>query len=665
MIISNIGTQLNVTALHKNKSGEQQYKLTNQMLDADKPMRFSGKNGSRQSGLLQKSIASLVTMLTFMPFSQATNTKEAIQLAESWEIPALTLSDRQQYEEMEQQWQHVESLPMESAGRAEKTEKLVQAWYDLREKAVNGDKGALKVVHALQINRMYDEITKGDLSNLIRPDYLMFEILSDWVQNGQYTKSQFKDGMTWRAMMGVSSYFDEFGFKNNELIQNIDRFYEPTMHLLLTNNHEKIQKWAHFLMTDIFGTLSDKQQTRYLEQVLPNYLTSKDSADKYKNMRAIVRLYRQSPNLPIWKPFLEKVMSQTAEKPLTEEHKYHVALLALIKNPDLMALIPGELAQPDAPLQVQRGAAWYLGRVKSDDGFATLVRMLRQPGFDNLSREMAVYSIAEYNNEFPNQVSVLLKRLASPKPDENVPENVIEAARAMQQKMTDMAGINKVDYYINQYLSSDEEKTGFKAMRDKYIKGLDILTIEQRNLVDRGLLAYHKHLPEIIKKGGYHEIVETITDAESYKEALGARAEDGRLYETLTGQSGIGMGSVSKAELLKLGFDNVVTHEYIHDWHRYILNQGEKPNQEVEALFEAATKGNYLPNSYGGNNSAEFLAEWGEAMEARYKDHTVLWDDMFENSFNAPGDDTRSDLKRKDPDTYEFLKSRRSIPLEE
>lgn len=641
---------------------------------------FAGSQAAQKKGLIHKGLLWLTLLVSPAAVGMGHGTDPPKKLDNHQ--PAVTLkaravktshtlteTDKTRYQNIESWFPYLETRNLDWATRQQGINQVQGYWNNLRNEAVNGNVASRKILHGLWVNRMYDELTRP-ATNLVRFNYNHYSELVNQRNNGKLTDAQFKTELQWRALKGLYCYYSDG--EVNELTQDVSRLYDPVMKLLENNPNEDIQRWGGYLMSELFGKFTPDQQKRYLDKVGSRFLDLPHGADKLAMMNSINSLYWDSSTNPYWKTYAGKMVnaledlqeSTTAED--KAKQKYYITLLALMRNSDITAAAE-PLAKPDAHPETQQAVAWSLGRVRSPKGLKILTGILENNAFHPLAQEMAIYSVTEYAKDFPEQVNRILqmygpadsKAKAAPKAPNPVRDNVREAARVMRLMLSDRSDSER-DFFINLLLETDAQKDEYRRLRNQYVIGFDRLDTQRKNMVDRALLPYRHHLQDIINKGGRHRILMTnVTEAPEYRNSYGIRIADGRLNENIHGMSSVSGAVTGKGSIIPGGM-NTFSHEFIHHLHQLILNNQPGKTEEILRLFREQKALDY----YAAWNEYEYLAQGGEAMESPYKNHYYLYNHYFFDGYHSVGSHTRSQLKRKDPALYDFLKSLRSIPLE-
>ncbi len=90
----------------------------------------------------------------------------------------------------------------------------------------------------------------------------------------------------------------------------------------------------------------------------------------------------------------------------------------------------------------------------------------------------------------------------------------------------------------------------------------------------------------------------------------------------------------------------------MHHLHQMVLNPQGK-GRTIEQLFKQGKALDY----YAAGDEYEYFGQGGEAYNARFKDHAILYALIFNNGFESTDSHTQSQLKRQDTDLYGFIKT--------
>lgn len=551
------------------------------------------------------------------------------------------------YKTIAQAWQSAEAQPVGSGARSSKTAEVRGHWDRLLSDARNGNAGAHQVAHRLLRDQLYNEIAQPG-PHLIRFNYYGYDDLISRYNAGQMNRQTFNTEMQWRALEGLVNHLGNQPYQT--VREAAPRFYPVVRQALDTNSDDRVQKWGQYTLQRIFGGLTPEQQTDNARKLSEVFLKEPPGNKKQFAMRGLTVMRGATPSLPLWEELREKVQERLKNPPMTESHdakKFYIIYLGQTQDPTLPALVE-PLIKPESPEAVQQAAAWSLGRVMSPKGLDLLTKMLENDKLSPVAQEMAVYSIENYRSQYQTHVMNILNNYAKESPAVN--DDVEEAARAMLEKAEDQSRVEP-EFYIKRLLKNEEDRTLYRKIRSQYVKGWDNLNMSQQNFLDRALIPYRKYLPEIIRRQGEHTIIRgTVTETPEYKYLVGYRADDGRLYDDIEGISSVN-GAVTSAMVMNPGRFNTFSHEFWHHLHQMVLNNRPGYTRKIEDFYHQGKALDY----YAASNEYEFLAQGGEAYNARFKDHEALYTLVFDKGFQSTDNHTRSQLKRQDPELFKFI----------
>lgn len=559
-------------------------------------------------------------------------------------------TDIQRYQALARQWGEAEAQPLNSEGRNTRVNQLKNDWEQLLSEARQGGTSAMNITHQMLRDQMYSEIvTPGP--HLVRFNYYGYDEQLAKLRNSQITRTAFDTEIQWRGIEGIANHM---GTVSADALGSISRRFYPVITQALDNNSDgNVQKWGHYALQNLFPNLSSEQQEAVARRFADAFLSEAAGVKKLSAMRGLSWLKASAPNLSLWSNVTEQTkarLDSIKDSPFRqEEATYYITLLGMMRDPNLTTTLE-PLLTPKATPQVQQAIAWSLGRVQSAKGLELLGGMLSNNRFSPLGQEMAVYSLETYRGRYSTQVMALLNTYSQDSP--TVDDTVEEAARAMLEKTEDRSDTED-EFYMNRLLKTPEEREQYRQIRTQYVKGWENLSLSQRNFLDRALIPYRRFLPEIIRRQGEHKIISgTVTQTPEYKSLIGHRATDGRLYDDIEGVSSTN-GAVTSAGVMTPGRFNTFSHEFWHHLHQMILNNRSGETQRIVDLFNQGKALDY----YAAFNEYEFLAQGGEAYNARYKDHAILYVVFFQNGFQSTDSHTRSQLMRNDPALYRYIES--------
>jgi hypothetical protein len=317
--------------------------------------------------------------------------------------------------------------------------------------------------------------------------------------------------------------------------------------------------------------------------------------------------------------------------------------LGKIRDPQLQKIIPEILKDEKADHILKVTAAWCAGRVKIEENFELLSGIINSPSNTDKNlelKEMALHSFTLYLKKHPDEVRKTLEKLSK----SDSPLN--DAAHILLQKAR--GKFNLKDRFLNEKVLGESERKNYKELRSQYIEGVENLNPKQKNRIDEALIPYKEALKRMVKNGAKLFITnDTVTGVK--KILIGQRNGDGRFWDSITGVNGGLIAVINNTELKKP--DNGVAHEFKHAIHRNIVEY--KDSVKLEELYNKAKKENKCLDSYAAWNSNEYFAQGYEAYTSIYKPHVNLIDS---DNYKLIEFHTRSVLKRKDPELYDFIK---------
>jgi hypothetical protein len=574
----------------------------------------------------------------------------------------LSAEDKKRFHSLEAEFIRLQSLPVASEDRQKGIKNLRMKWDKLRDEATHGDVTAKALLMALWVNRMREEVVAPSQS-LIRFYDPSHDNLLRRLADGELSPQKFRAAMQLRGLQGLSSYYGTTDPDQlNPLALKPSALYETLMGLLQGGRSRGVYNRSIRLLMDGFQDFTPAQQQKFLSHLTSTFLDSKNPTQKFQAMVYLGYASKINPDLPLWKSLSETVRQKLQQAAKADEQKFWIVFLGLQEAPDLPELLRS-VCKPGSPANTQRAVAWALGRSHSIDALSMLENILGDRNFHPLAQEMAMYSLAEFYETAPERVMETIQRYA-PEPGKAATGKkhriaVEEAARAMREKL-DERPRTESDYYVHKLLTSEPERQEYRSLRDRYLRGWALLDVAQKNMVDRSLIPFRQFLPEVLKKGGRHEFVKhAVTEAEGKRSHVGFRHRDGRLEDSLEGISSPGGIAVTALTRLQPGKENVFAHELIH--HLMQLVWGPQ-GQDADIFFLYHQK-RFIDN-YAATNWDEYSAESGEALDSLYKNHELLFHALFENGYGDSADNNRIKLKRIDPKVFDFLKNKRSIPLE-
>ena len=597
--------------------------------------------------------------------------------------PALTETDRQWYTAVKSWFDYANAHQPATVERNRAEATLNSYWKTLTAQARSGNEGSKLVLHGLWVDRMVEELTQPS-PTLFRLEYEGYDTLKQQLATHQISREQFDTHLQRRAIKGLYAYYTSRP-KANPLTEDKSRLYPAILKVLETNPDSEVQQWGGYFLSHFVADLPNTIQEAYVKRATSAFTEAKTHAERLSAMDSLDDLYQATRKGTYdWNRFLEGIRTRlqtetpasVKDLPEAQQPKFELVFLGMIQDPTASDVVSRWLT-PETALENQYAAAWSLGRIKTNTGLAALSEAVANDKLDPQAREMALFSLAEYHANFSKEVMAVIDQYHPPEgkasPDQPAaPEYLREAARAMREKIQYRAD-TEADFYINRYLKTETERQTYRQNRDRYVSGLEHLTLEQRNLVDRALLPYRQWLPAILKNGGRHVIQRGVVgETAYYRQKIGMRAQDGRLWDLFKGVSSGPGGAVTGADQIPPGGHNTFAHEFTHHLHQLVLanewrveeNRQVNLGEKALLLYRDATRQDRVLDYYGATNEYEYLAQGGEALDALYKKHHYLYTRAFNGGYHHGSDNIRSKLRRMDPALYRFLESLRSLPLE-
>jgi len=324
-----------------------------------------------------------------------------------------------------------------------------------------------------------------------------------------------------------------------------------------------------------------------------------------------------------------------------------IQTLVTEKSEKLAEGLPAMIQDPKASHKVKISAVWAAGKCKSSENFDLLYKMANNNDVKKLEeREMALHSISLYLRTNEAQVKSTLN-------------NVIKEKSDLSELATILLEKSEGRYYTkDKELAhlSEEEKTLYKAMRDKYVETDFKPNIQQANIIDRALILFKNSIATIAGKNTRLYVADE-TCTRYLKDSVGVRlfAADpvyaGYFYDSMTGFATPKKVFVNKSDLKDVTKYNVLAHEFNHSFLNHCLSPGED-QKKLRSLYKTAVKRDKCLDDYAQLTPNEYFAQGYEAYCSVYKPHDTL---LGNNDFANGNCHLRSTLKRKDPDLYDFI----------
>jgi hypothetical protein len=564
----------------------------------------------------------------------------------------LSAQDELRYQTLKKAWKDTEALDIFDANRPVYTRSLQSNWNQLLNDA-QMERGAAKtILYKLFEDQLQDEI-ENPSPQLIRFDYVNHDERIGQYKQGKLSLEKLKTEIRWRGLEGLANHLGSLN--SQSLNDHTKRFYPLVKKMIDTEKNDQIQKWAQSTLQYMFPGMSGTQQQETINRFQAMFLETPDSPTKLFAMKGLATMRMQSSFQAAWAGVIKQVenaLSQTVNDAKTDPKKandlpYYVTFLGMVQSPDVASHITPLLTPTTSP-QMQTAMAWSLGRSPQIQNVALLESILNNGKYNPVAREMALNSLNAIRSVEPQRIDGLIKDYSVDRP--MIDDTVEEAARSMLAMQQDESR-TVADYYINTLLPNEVERREYKQLRSQYVKGLEKLNLAQLNFIDRALIPYREFLPTIIAKQGKHEIIKgSVTESPSYKYLIGHRIQDGRMWDDVSGVSSTG-GAVTSAQVLYPGRFNTFAHEFMHHLHQMVLNPQGK-GRTIENLFKQGKALDY----YAAGDEYEYFGQGGEAYNARFKDHAILYAIIFNNGFESTDSHTRSQLNRQDNDLYSFIK---------
>lgn len=173
------------------------------------------------------------------------------------------------------------------------------------------------------------------------------------------------------------------------------------------------------------------------------------------------------------------------------------------------------------------------------------------------------------------------------------------------------------------------------------------LNDRQRKAIRISVAPLAGFLPELARLGAQHRLLELdqrVVEVKGFEGDEGELTFDGRYYASLRGASGeITLSGIEQVDAAARCEFNAIAHEFAHLVHSFALGQGER--KTIKDLYEAAVKGGRALDHYAATNEFEYFAQGYEAFISECKRPSAA----------GAARHTRAELKRRDPDLYEFL----------
>lgn len=359
-------------------------------------------------------------------------------------------------------------------------------------------------------------------------------------------------------------------------------------------------------------------------------------------------------------PIVEEVQNLFYQKLIgnnTPANDRHQALITLgkLRSPLVNNIIQDILVDnfPDNDLKLKTIAVWCAGKIKSEENFKLLLpiaKSFHKKDNENLSEEqikfaeMVLSSVFEYKYKYPKIVEKFINATA----EKDSPLKMM--ANALVENFKRKPKIK--DFYIEKEMPSLIEQEDYKKLRQQYVKGLELLDTEQLNYLDMALLPVRKFLMLLCSTKSRIVIVDDLITSKK-KDLTGTRIGDGRFWDMEMGLENeqeklsiVHISSVKNNEYQTVG------HELAHSILDLVIKLDPNEYKTLKKIFNKAKTENRCLCDYAKLNIDEYWAEGYQTYLYLFKPHEDLID--FDDKENTTSY-TRSDLKRKDPELYEFI----------
>lgn len=426
----------------------------------------------------------------------------------------------------------------------------------------------------------------------------------------------------------------------------------------------------------------DKNKIRILNKVVDDT----DKSPHFKNdildnsLYVFSKYYNRTPNNDVFKndfiEFLDKIESKCENKGtlntinkiktdcLSEDElvenilnnnnvENNIEILSHKKSPRLTPMLKNFMTE-ETPTEIKKTAVWAAGRNRSNENFKILKGLIADKSEENEPvREIAIHSAAMYLKSNNEEVKSILKTVINEKSD------LSELASILLEKVE--GRYYKKDKVLDLYELSKKDRTSYINAKDKIVKANFKINNQKHNALDEAFLPL-KNVFKAFGGTGFFNLKnldiqlvdDTITRIE--KAFCGVRVfrnnfSNSGMYEDAV--SGVSIGTlnvVNKNSLAPSNNNNTVAHEFTHAFHRNKLSSQD--SKTLDSLYKKAVEENKCIDAYATTNVYEYFAQGYEAFISVYKPHSTL---MEKKDFQSTVYNACSDLKRKDPDLYNFI----------
>lgn len=408
---------------------------------------------------------------------------------------------------------------------------------------------------------------------------------------------------------------------------------------------EFIKLRAISCIAEIYDCLDENNKIKTNSLLVDIFSTS--SSDDCKKFAYLILKKKMNENDPNYNKFQE-ICNSYEKNDFSEIVKDNIALTIMTreKSPILKKLIPQVLNSDEVQTEEKVQAAWCAGKVRTPENYNALLNIIKSPLPQDKNqqvqalelKEIALNSFSLYLKHKPQEVKGILREISGSD------SSLAEIATIMHEKAT--GTFNTPDHFIN-FLPKNEQKK-YKKLRDKYVQNIDRMGARAKNFIDLGIIPFYKVLEKLVNDHTKFTVInDTVTAFD--RNRAGKRNDDGRFRDTVFGTS-LPNNIIISDYIYKNGhFDQVSAHEFNHsacrkfdrDDRLRLIDLHEKAKEEGKCL-----------DYYAEKNFDEYFAHGYEAYLSPYMPHSRI---LRRKSTNALHCHTRSVLKQKDPDLYEFI----------
>ncbi len=495
-------------------------------------------------------------------------------------------------------------------------------------------------------------------------DQLSEQYIKDKTIKNKIALLEQEEKMLWQELekpeIGLVRNFLETGFVCFDPEQEKEKML-PAITSLALNGLAKIQDSLRTLEEDY---KENPNKLKILKKAHSRTNNDSHYSSHIKNMIGRINrheLYRKekiNPQNPYTTDFSKQVSEEDIlkvrnKKEFPVSRNEALKFLALAKCEKIKDDIPEIILDNNAHKILRKTALWSAGRVQSDSSFMVLKMFAKNKEKDSELREMAIHSLALYNNKNNKpQIKEILNNII------NENSELSELAQVLSDKLD--RKFNKADHELNKLGLDENQKSEYKKTKKGYLTSQKDLNVQNKNLFDRALAPFSKALKKIVEKGSKAYI---LKDTATYIEnaAVGKRhfmqdvTYSGAFLDSVTGVNHYLSDDKSnliihKSKINDISKENVLAHEFNHNFLRNLLDKQD--TMKVKELYENAKKKDLFMDNYAAVNFSEYFAQGYEAYSTVYKPHIfMIENDSIENSRT----NVKSTLKRKDPELFNFI----------